>query len=364
MDVSVPKETRPFEYRVGLPPAGALAITQFGHNVFVEHSAGEGAGFSDEDYARAGAQVVYSREEAFGRGELVLKFSRPTLDELQMIRPESTVMGFLHLVAAKQDKIDFMKKNKLTAIAYEQIEDESGYRPVLTPLSQIGGRMAVQIAARLLQNDHGGRGILLGDVAGVPSAEVVIVGAGAVGATAACAFSEVGAHVTVLDVDLRRLQDLHARIPQHIVTMRATPYNLHRACAYADVLIGAILIPGERTPVVITRSMLSQMKPRALFIDMSIDQGGCAETSRPTSYASSTYIEEGVIHFCVPNISGVLGRTASHALYIGAYPYLEAISKLGVTEAIKKNTALERGVNVLKGKISHMTRLGRQGGAS
>lgn len=364
MDVSVPKETRPFEYRVGLPPAGSLAITQFGHNVFVEHGAGEGAGFSDEDYARAGAQIVYSQEEAFGRGDLVLKFSRPTLDELRMIRPESTVMGFLHLVAAKQDKIDYMKANRLTAIAYEQIEDDRGYRPVHTPLSQIGGRMVVQIAARLLQNDHGGRGILLGDVAGVPSAEVVIVGAGVVGATAACSFSEVGAHVTVLDVDLRRLQDLHARIPQHIVTMRATPYNLRRACAYADVLIGAILIPGERTPVVITRPMLAKMKPRAVLIDMSIDQGGCVETSRPTSYASPTYVEEGVIHFCVPNISGVLGRTASHALYIGAYPYLEAISQQGVQEAIRNNPSLERGVNLLQGEISHMIRLGRQGDAS
>jgi alanine dehydrogenase len=362
MNVTVPRETRPYEYRVGLPPAGIQVFTRCNHTVYVESGAGVGAGFSDDNYAEAGAQIVFSREEAFGRGDLVLKFSRPTLEELQMMQPKTTLLGFLHLAAARQDKIDFMKKHNLTAIAYEQIQEPSGYRPALTPLSQIGGRMVVQVAARLMQNDHGGRGILLGDVAGVPSAEVVIIGAGVVGSTAASAFSDVGAHVTILDVSLRRLQEVQAAIQHHVVTMRATPYNIQRACAYADVLVGAVLVPGERTPTVVTREMVANMKPRSVIIDMSIDQGGCLETSRPTSHESPTYTEEGVIHYCVPNMSGVLGRTASHALYIGAYPCLESISRLGVAEAIKTNPSLEQGVNILNGKVAHMTRLGPGGG--
>ena len=361
MNVSVPKETRPYEYRVGLPPAGVQVFTRCKHTVYVESGAGDGAGFRDEDYAHAGAQIVYSQEEAFGRGDLVLKFSRPTLPELKLMRPKTALLGFLHLVAASPDKIDFIKRQGLTAIAYEQIQEPSGYRPVLTPLSQIGGRMVVQVAARLMQNDHGGRGILLGDVPGVPSAEVVIVGAGVVGSTAAATFSEVGAHVTVLDISLRRLQEVQASVHHHLVTMRATPYNLARACAYADVLVGAVLVPGERTPTVITRQMVASMKPRSVIIDMSIDQGGCIETSRLTSYANPTYVEEGVIHFCVPNMSGVLGRTASHALYIGAYPFLEAIASSGVHEAIQSDPTLEQGVSVLKGKFVHMTRLDSAG---
>ncbi len=357
MNVGIPRERRPFEFRVGLPPAGVNLFSKFGHTVYVEAGAGEGAGFSDEDYAQAGASIVYTADEAFGRADLVLKFARPLREELLLIRHGATFAGFLHLAAARQDKIDMMLENKLMAIAYEQIEEEDGYRPVLAPLSQIGGRMAAQIAARLMQNDQGGRGILLGGATGVPPAEVVIIGAGIVGSSAADAFMRIGAHVTILDVNLRRLRQLSESTQFPLVTMLSMPYNIQRASSYADVLVGAVLVPGQRAPSVVTREMVRAMKPRSLIIDMSIDQGGCVETSRPTSHGVPTYEEEGVIHYCVPNISGVLGRTATHALFLGSYPYLEAIAEQGVEGAVSSLPALAAGVNVSDGKIVQLARL-------
>lgn len=362
MNVGVPRERRPFEYRVGLPPAGVDMFVRQGHNVYVEHGAGEGAGFADNDYTQSGAQVSYSAEEVYGRADLVLKFSRPLLGEIELMRPGLALAGFLHLAASRKEKVDQMLARKLTAVAYEQIEDDTGHRPVLAPLSRIGGHMAVQVAARLMQNDLGGRGILLGGIAGVPPAEAVIVGGGTVGRTAAAALSRAGAHVTVLDVDLQQLQELSDMNPGIFVTMLSTPHNLARACAFADVLIGAVLVPGERSPIVITREMVSRMKPRSLVIDMSIDQGGCVETSRPTTHDAPTFIEEGVVHYCVPNMSGVLGRTASHALFNGAYPFLEAIASRGLDATIESNPTLERGVSVYQGQIRHLRQLGGEGG--
>jgi alanine dehydrogenase len=358
MDICIPKEVRAYEYRVGLPPAGAELFVKYGNRVYVESGAGEGAGFGDEDYSRSGAQIVYSREEVFGRADLVLKFTRPLKEELEMMRDGQCIAGFMHLAAARQDKIDLLLSKKITSIAYEQVQKANGYRPILTPLSQMGGRMVVQVAARLLQNNHGGRGILLGGVTGVPPAAVVIIGAGVVGSTAAIAFIGVGAQVTVLDSDLQRLQKLQSESHSPFVTMLSTPYNIRRASSYADVLVGAVLIPGERAPIVVSREMVANMKPRSVILDLSIDQGGCVETSRPTNHGSPTFEEEGVIHYCVPNMSGVLGRTATYALYYGAYPYLEAIARDGLEQALKSKPSLERGVNTKKGQVVHLKRIG------
>jgi len=362
MNVGVPKERRPFEFRVGLPPAGAALFAKYGHTVYVERGAGEGAGFGDDDYVREGAKIVYSKDEVYGRADLLLKFARPLKDELDLMRPGLTLAGFLHLAAARQDKIWLMLEKDFTVLAYEQIVEDGNYRPVHAPLSQIGGLMVPQIAARILQNDQGGRGILLGRAVGVPPAEVVIVGAGVVGTTAAAAFAAVGAHVTVLDVDLRKLQQLQANTDVQVATMLSTPYNLARVCTFADVLVGAVLVPGERAPILVTREMVSKMRSHSVIIDMSIDEGGCVETSRPTTYASPTYIDEGVIHFCVPNMGGVLGRTGTTALFNGAYPYLEAIARLGVEEAIESTPALKQGVNALKGEVVNLKRFGGLGG--
>lgn len=365
MNIGVPKERRPFEFRVGLPPAGAAMLRGMGHTVYVEAAAGDGAGFSDQDYGLAGATIVYSPEEVYRRADLVLKFSRPLREELDLMRNELAFAGFLHLAAARQDKIDAILAKRLTTLSYEQIEEADGSRPVLAPLSQIGGRLVVQVAATHLQNDHGGRGILLGGVAGVPPAEVVILGAGVVGTTAAAGFCAAGAHVTVLDVNLQRLQALQARLPYPLVTLLSNPANLARSSAYADILVGAAMIPGHRAPLIVTREMVRGMRPRSLIIDMSIDEGGCIETSRPTNYGNPTYVEEGVVHFCVPSMSGVLGRTASHALYSGAYFYLEAIGRLGLDAALQEVPGLERGLSTLRGEIRHLSRLGTgPGGAA
>jgi alanine dehydrogenase len=362
MNVGIPKEQRPYEFRVGLPPEGVDMFVSHGHKVYVECGAGEGAGFSDNAYADSGATVVYSREEVFGRADLLLKFARPLKDELDLMPPHMTLAGFLHLAAARQEKIDFLLAKEITALAYEQVEDPAGYRPILAPMSQIGGRIAVPIAARMLQNDQGGQGLLLGGVVGVPRAEVVIIGGGVVGGTATAAFAEVGANVTVLDINLHRLQELQLRHANNISTLFSTPYNIAKSCAKADILIGAILVPGERPPIVVTRKMVASMRPRSVIIDMSIDQGGCVETSRPTTYASPTYVDEGVLHFCVPNMAGVLGRTASLALYNGTFPYLQTMATLGIEAAIQKLPGLEQGVCTRGGQTVHLSRFGQTGG--
>ncbi len=357
MIIGVPKERRPYEFRVGLPPSGISLFTAYDHIVYVERGAGVGAGFSDDDYTQAGAVIAYSEDEVLGRADVVLKFARPLAEELELLRERQTLLGFFHMEAARQEKIEVLMRKRITTIAYELIEDDGGYFPVLAPASQLGGRLVVQVAARLMQNDFGGRGILLGNIVGAPPPEVVIIGAGMVGGTAAATFALSGAHVTVLDIDLRRLQTLQAESSMSMVTMLATPYNIRRACSYADIVVGAVYVPGERAPIVLSREIISRMKRRAIVIDMAIDSGGCFETSRPTSHGSPTYIDEGVIHCCVPNLPGVLGRTGTHLLFTAAYPYLEAIAKMGVEKALQEIPALERGVNTYQGQIKHLNRL-------
>ena len=306
MNIGIPKERRPFEFRVGLSPAGVEILAQNGHKVFVEHEAGLGAGFSDTDYEKAGANLVYSTEEAFGRADLVLKVARPLQEELDWLRPRAILAGFLHLASTRQDKVKILLDKKITSIAYEQIKAPDGSLPVLRPFSQIGGAMAAQIAARLLQNNWGGKGILMGGVPGVPPAEAVILGAGIVGSYATQTFLGMGAHVTVVDHNLAALQRLWDRFPC-IVSLHSTKRNIERSVAYADVVVGAVLVPGERAPVLVTRDMVQSMKPRSVIMDVSIDEGGCVETSRPTTHEHPVYIEEGILHYCVTNISVDVG---------------------------------------------------------
>ena len=358
MNIGIPKERRPFEERVGLSPAGVEILTQHGHQVYVEHEAGVGAGFDDREFEEAGARLVYSSEEVFVRADLMLKVARPTRQELDWLRPNTTLTGFLHLAATRQDKVDILLEKKITSIAYEQIETADGALPVLRPFSQIGGKMAASVAARLLQNNWGGKGMLLGGIPGVPPAEVVILGGGVVGMCAASAFLGLGAHVTVIDQEMRVLQQVFSRFP-NVVTMLSTKRNLERATAYADVVVGAVLISGERTPTLITREMMRAMKPRSVFIDVSIDQGGCAETSRPTTHDHSTYVEEGVLHYCVPNMPGVVARTATHAFVNAALPYILQIANLGSAGAIAQDPGIEKAINTHAGKLVHLTPLSK-----
>lgn len=356
MNIGIPKERRPFELRVGLSPAGVEILTQQGHQVYVEHEAGVGAGFADREFETAGARLVYSAEEVFGRADLVLKVARPIKEELDWLRPDTTIAGLLHLASARQDKVKILLEKRITAIAYEQIETADGTRPVLRPFSQIGGKIAASVAARFLQNNWGGKGILLGGVPGVPPAEVVILGGGVVGRYAAEAFLGLGAHVTVIDKDVNVLQDVYDRFP-NVVTMISTKRNIERSISYADVVVGAVLVSGVRTPILITREMMRAMKPRSVFIDVSIDQGGCAETSRPTTHDQPTFVEEGIIHYCVPNMPGVVARTATHAFVNAAMPYLLEIANQGAEGALKNNPALEKAVNTYKGEVVHLTLL-------
>jgi alanine dehydrogenase len=361
MNIGIPKERRPFEFRVGLSPAGVEILCQQGRPCYVEHEAGIGAGFRDLDYEQAGARIVYSPEEVYGRADLLLKFARPIQEELEWLRSGSILAGWLHLASARQDKLDVLLEKKITAIAYEQIQLPDGSLPVLRPLSQIGGSMAAQIAARLLQNNYGGKGILLGGIPGVPPAEIVILGAGVVGTNATRSFIGMGAHVTILDIDIAAIQRVSERFPQ-VVTMMATQRNIERACSYADVMVGAVLVPGARTPVLVQGDVLRKMKPRSVIIDVSIDQGGCFATSRPTTHEQPTFIEENVIHYCVPNMSSVVARTATHAFVNAAMLYILEVANLGVEAAIAKNPAIAAAVNTHAGAQRHLSRMRSGGG--
>ncbi|RME08171.1 MAG: alanine dehydrogenase [Anaerolineae bacterium] len=353
MNICIPRERRDSEYRVGLTPAGVQLLTQAGHNCYVEHDAGLGSGFSDYDYQMAGAQIVYSGEEAYGRADLLLKVARPTEEEFEWMRPGQAVMGFLHLAAGSSRKIETLLAKKITAIGYEVIQRDDGSLPVLSPMSRAGGRMTPQIAAMLCQNNFGGKGILLGGTPGVPPAEVVILGGGTSGTAAARVFLGMGAMVYILDHDQERLQYLDTLFQGRVITMVSHDFNITKVCRFADVLVGAVLIPGARTPVLVSRQMVREMRPRSVIIDLSIDQGGCIETSRPTTHSNPTYIDENVLHYCVPNMTGVLGRTATHTLNNACWPFVQQIAAQGIEAALEANPAIRRGVYTHQGEIVH-----------
>jgi alanine dehydrogenase len=353
MNICIPKERRDSEYRVGLTPAGVRLLTQAGHTCFVEHEAGIGSGFSDYHYQQAGGQIVYSGEEVYGRADLLLKVARPTVQEFEWLREDSIILGFLHLAAGRADKATQLADKKVTAVGYEIIQDDDGKLPVQIPISQLGGRMVAQVAATLAQNNYGGKGILLGGVPGVPPAEVVILGGGTAGRAAARNFIGIGATVYVFDRDLANLRVLDHRHQHRLITMVSHEFNLEKVCKFADVLVGAIQVPGARTPIIINRAMVQSMRPRSVVIDLAIDQGGCIETSRPTTHSMPTYEEEGVIHYCVPNLTGVLGRTGTHALNNASWPFIQLIAEVGLDKALEQNSALKRGLYTRHGDIVH-----------
>lgn len=359
MNIGIPKERRPFEYRVGMTPTGVQILTRKKHVCYVEHDAGLGAGFSDQEFEQSGARIVYTPHEVFGRSDLLLKVSRPVFDEIKWLRPGTSLAGLLHLNSSRKEKIDALLENQITAISLEQIQLIDGSNPVRRPLAQIGGLTAPQIAAVLMQNDTGGKGILLGGVAGVPPAEVVILGAGVAGTCATQAFRGMGAHVTVFDTNINALQRINERFPS-VVTMISNDVDIARVCAFTDVLVGAILVQGERTPIIVTREMVRGMKPRAIIIDISIDEGGCVETSRPTTHDHPTFIEEGVTHYCVPNIPGVVARTATIAYINAAFPYILELANKGIDRAIHENPAIERAIGTHRGRMVHLSRLQRE----
>lgn len=356
MEIGIPKETRPSEYRVGLSPAGVKRLTRRGHTIFFEHDAGKFAGFSDLDYENAGARIVYSAHEAFARGEMILKVARPKEEELELIPPGSTIGGFLHLPAASQSKIDFLIRNKISTIAYEQIQRPDGVRPVLAMMSQLAGKIIPQIAAHHLQNNNGGKGILLGGIAGIPPAEIVVIGTGTLGLSTIAAFAGVGANLTALDISTDALQQV-VNIAPRITTMYATKANIDLACSFADVVVTAVGVPGQISPQVISQETLKKMKPRSIIIDGSIDQGGSLETSRPTTHENPTFVVDNVVHYCVPNISSIVSRTATNAFSNVLFEYIEQIANLGIDQAAANNPDIQTALATHLGEFRNLTLL-------
>ena len=353
MNIGVPRERRVDEHRVGLTPAAVERLVAAGHVCSVEKHAGLGAGYVDLDYEKAGARIVYSGEEAYGRADLVLKVARPTEEEVRWLNDGSVLAGFLHLAIGHRDRIEALLVKHVTAVAYETIQCDDGSLPVLAALSRLAGMMVPQVAGTLLQNDRGGKGILLSGLPGLAPAEVAILGAGTFGRAAARAFLGLGSNVTVLDHHLARLGSLedHLGSSLHPVLMVAYESNIRKVMGYADVLVGAIHIPGAKSPVVVTRDMMRTMKPRSLAMDIAIDQGGCFETSRPTTHRDPTFVAESVTHFCVPNLTSVVARSASQMLNNAAWPFVSAVADHGLDRALESQPALRRGVATHAGRV-------------
>lgn len=349
MNFGVIRERGASDRRVALTPAVVRRLTSAGHTVWVERGAGAGALFPDPEFIRAGAQIAYSPAEVIQRSQVLVKISTPSADEVRLCSPGMTVMAFFHLAIAEPAVLRELLDRSLTAIGCEIVQTDDGRLPVLAAVSEIAGQMSVPIAAHLLRSSSGGRGILLGGTPGLPPAHVVILGAGSVGNAAARTAAAAGSRVTVLDVNPGQLRKLLDRLPR-VETCLADPEAIAHHVVSADVLIGAVLVAGSKAPHVVTRAMVENMKPGAAVIDVSIDQGGCVETSRPTSIAEPTFQYHGVTHFCVPNFTADLGRTSSVAIAQAMLPYLTEIGENGVDEALERCAALGRGVYTHGGK--------------
>ncbi len=353
MIIGIPRETQRLEYRVGLTPFGVAGLARHGHHVVVQAGAGAAAHFTDHDYAAAGADVVYDAEEVFKRADLVCQVNMLGLDELDLVKPGLVICGFHHLAIAPRGVFEKLKKTRATLIGYEIIEDEAGNRPILVPMSDLAGQMAIHEAAHLLQISSGGRGVLLGNMPGVPAPTVVILGAGTVGAAAARQAVSSGANVIVMDVDLRKLQRLHRRVMGLIDTALIDQAQLARFLKIADVVIGAVLIPGGRAPFLVTEDLVRTMRPGSVIVDVSIDQGGCVETSRPTTLDDPTFTVHRVVHYCVPNMSSNISRTASRVLSDAALPYILQIAGGGLEAALAADRGLTAGVYAYEGALVH-----------
>lgn len=351
MNISIPKEKYPGEERVGMTPAGVGLLTKAGHKCIVESSAGQGAGFDDYDYERMGAKIVSESKEIYTHGAMILKVLRPTEEEISWMTDGQTLMCFLGLLAQPKEQFKMLQERKVTAIAYEMISPGGHDYPILKTMSEVAGRMSAYIAGSLLMRTHGGRGVLLNGVPGVSAGEVVILGAGVLGINAARAFLGLGAKVFILSRSLNRLRYVDEYFRGMVTTMIDHDFNVAYTTRFADVVIGAVRDPGKRTPVLITREMLRTMRKGAIILDFSIDHGGCAATSRPTTFDNPTYVEEDVIHYCVPNVPGAVPRTSTHAFNNAAWPYIHRITEMGVAAALAQDAALRQGLVLRNGEI-------------
>jgi alanine dehydrogenase len=350
MIIGVPKEIKDNEARVGVTPAGVKALTEANHTVLVETQAGVQSGFPDVEYQQAGAQIVGEASHAWGRADVVVKVKEPVESEYVFFREGLVLFTYLHL-APVPELTNKLLESKVIGIAYETVRDRQG--TLLTPMSEVAGRMSVQVGAAYLEKERGGRGILLGGVPGVPPAHVTIVGGGVVGTNAAKVALGFGAKVTLVDVNLNRLRELDDIFSGRLSTLASNSYNLALATREADLVIGAVLIPGATAPKIVTRAMVSQMKKGAVIVDVAIDQGGCVETAKPTSHSNPSYLVDGVVHYCVTNMPGAVPNTSTLALTNSTFPYLLRIANLGALEALRQDPGLAEGLNTWMGKLTY-----------
>jgi alanine dehydrogenase len=352
MIVGVPKEVKGDEYRIAMTPVGVEELTRAKHKVLVQAGAGVGSGISDDQYKACGADIVADAEAVWGKAEMIVKVKEPLKEEWPLMREGQTLFTYFHF-AADEKLTRAVMKSGATAVAYETIKGPNNTLPLLTPMSEVAGRMSIQQGAKFLERPQEGRGILLGGVPGVAPATVLVLGGGVVGANAAKAAAGLGANVFILDINLDRLRYLDDVMPRNITTLYSNRHNILEVLQWADLVIGAVLIPGAKAPNLVRKEDLKIMPPRSVVIDVAIDQGGCFETSKPTSHAKPTYIVDDIVHYCVTNMPGAVGRTSTYALTNVTLPYALQLANKGVAKAIRENEGLAAGVNVMNGSVTN-----------
>ena len=351
MIIGIPKEIKDNEYRVALTPGGVSQLVNTGHHVLIETNAGKGSGFKDSEYEAAGAEIVKTAEGAW-KAELVVKVKEPQPAEYGFLRPEQCLFTFLHLAADRKLTLA-MVKSGITGIAYETVESPDGNLPILTPMSEVAGRMSVQIGARYLEKTNGGRGKLLGGIPGVRPADVTIIGGGVVGTNAAQMALGLGAHVMIVDIDTERLRYLDQVLKGRITTLSSNPVNISEAVKRADLLIGAVLVKGAKAPCLVSRSMVQSMEEGSVIVDVAVDQGGCIETTHAATHSDPVRIVDGILHYGVTNIPGAVPRTSTYALSNATIPFLTKMANGGIQETLRQDQALAKGVNIHRGKITY-----------
>jgi alanine dehydrogenase len=352
MLIGVPKEIKNNEYRVGVTPAGVRELVILGHQVIIETNAGAAIGLKDEHYKQAGATIAATAKDVFATAEMIIKVKEPLESERKLLRENQILFAYLHLAPDHQQTKDLVESGAV-CIAYETVTDLHGCLPLLAPMSEVAGRMSVQAGAHALEKTQGGMGVLLGGVPGVSPADVVVLGGGVVGINAARMAIGLGAKVTIFDKSLIRLRVIDEQFGPQLKTMYSTTEMLEQAVIKADMVIGAVLVPGATAPKLVTRTMLKKMKQGSVIVDVAIDQGGCFESSRPTTHDEPTYVEEGVIHYCVTNMPGGVAQTATYALTNATLPYTIELANKGVKQALLENECLRKGLNVYRGKVTH-----------
>lgn len=352
MIIGVPKEVKDHETRVGIVPAGVKALTDAGHKVVVETNAGALSSMPDSDYKSAGAEIAGSAADVWKRADMVVKVKEPIEKEYQHFREGLVLFTYLHL-APLPELTETLLQKKVTGIAYETIRDRNNTLPLLTPMSEVAGRMSVQVGASYLEKERGGRGVLLGGVPGVPPAQVTIIGAGIVGTNAAKIALGMGSIVTLIDLNLNRLREIDDIFNGRVYTLASNYYHILKSCAHADLVIGAVLIPGASAPKLVTREMVSKMRQGAVIVDVAIDQGGCIETAHPTTHSNPAYTVDGVVHYCVTNMPAAVPHTSTLALTNATFPYVMKLAQMGASAAMKADGAIREGVNTFKGFVTY-----------